>query len=498
MSNEAPIFDRAVAQLLAAQRHVRLHAEGYTDREDLVATQLLLKTLRMIIEDALREIIRIQREIATPPDLTKVARTRYLNSVRSIARRTTALVGQPLHYVVSAHGREFDPIAVAYARMAREIEPNTEIIFRGSERRSYALSAPLLGPLRSNLVNRSSPFVAQLDQLPTILFVQYPAAAEGDVLQHLLVAHEVAHLALRRLRAGDVTEAEARFAAAVEAYRAIHPEWHATATDDQEQSRGAADPSERRRQRDRAIRWFVELACDVLAVRLVGPAYCLALYEHALIRQWFYGSSDPDSETHPHLAWRLKQAATQLPYFTDVMTPSLAEALGTYIAEVPDSRDQIAAEGDWGQVIGLALEALAADVGHDPQQLLGDAPLDRELLAAELEPVLAGLRRGMAPAEQLLWTERDVSAWTDDDGHLAPAWSSPRDWRSILTAGYLYVLDSADADRPVPPLRGRWQACDESRRSIVGHLRGTVELTEFQRRAAAAIDHLGTLEESTP
>lgn len=524
MSQDALVFDRAVAQLLAAERHVGAHEQAYADRDDLAPTQLLLRTLRMIIEDALREILMIQREMAQPPEPSAAEHRRYLNTIRSTARRTAALVGQAMHYVVTPHGREFDPLAAAYGRMAREIEPSAEIVFRGSERRHYALSAPLLGPLSDNLKNRSSPFVAQLNQLPTLLFVQYPAAAEGDVLQHLLVAHEIAHLVLRRERHGDVTEAEARFSAAVKAHSDANPNWHAEPAEPlgpTNDARGGDSPAriqptadnaappratagmgggagQRRRERDRARRWFVEIACDLLAMRLVGPAYYIALCEHALIRHWFYAASDPDNETHPHMAWRLDRAASQLSHFIEAMdgeVRSIMEgAIQPYMQEVPDPEPKVEEEGDWGTVVSIALDALTNDLNASPDSLLGAAALRPEVLADEFAPILTGLRAGMAPAEDLSWTEAEVLAWTDAPGETPPPWSSPRDWRSILTAGYVHVLEQVASRRPVDPLRGRWEASDDARQSVVGHLRGTVELTEFQRRASGAIDRLRALD----
>jgi hypothetical protein len=43
------------------------------------------------------------------------------------------------------------------------------------------------------------------------------------------------------------------------------------------------------------------------------------------------------------------------------------------------------------------------------------------------------------------------------------------------------------------PLRGKWEEVDRRRQDLVDHLRGTVELSEFQR-AAADVEKLQALE----
>src|SRR5689334_16748812 len=121
------VFDRSIALLAAAERHIGSHLEAISDREDMAGTRLLLETLRKIVEDAQRQVIATQRELGevaySPSQLQ-----RRVRHVQNIAHDTVRQTGEPLHYVTSPHGREFDPIAVAYGRMARQIEPRTELI----------------------------------------------------------------------------------------------------------------------------------------------------------------------------------------------------------------------------------------------------------------------------------------------------------------------------------------------------------------------------------
>ncbi|MDX6697761.1 MAG: hypothetical protein QOE65_1158 [Solirubrobacteraceae bacterium] len=485
------VFDRAVAQLLAAERHVDRHIAAYADRDDLAGTQLLLETLRMVIEDALREVLTRQRSLAGA-SLAAGARERELRQIKSAARRTALLVGQPLHYVVKSHGRAFDPLAIAFGRMARQIAPNTELIFRGSENRGYALSPSLLEGLRQSLVNRGSPFVDQLERLPTLLYVQYPAVAEGDVLQHLLVAHEVAHLALRRPDGKKKrSQAEGRFETAIAAWRNADPQAHKAA----EGIHASQTSDIWKARREKALYWFTELACDLLAVRLVGPAYYLALFEFALTRQWFYRADDDGSHTHPHLAWRLARAETQLSAFFQHMAPPLQSqvkaAFTSRIKAVPSAAATIKQE-PYAAVIDIALDTLAEDLARSPADVLGNAPLDPALLATELRFVIEGLDNGLAPAERLCWSPHDVVTWDQDSADRPPRWSEPLDWRSVLNGGYISVLGTTKL--PVEPLREKWLAEDRQRQDGTSRVRGTVELTEFHRRASVASGHLRTLD----
>lgn len=472
-------FDRSIALLAAAERHIDGHLSSYSDRDDMAGTRLLLETLHKIVEDAQRQVISIQRRLQEEGGrLNSEERERQIRQVRNIARDTAFLTGQPLHYVTSPHGREFDPIAIAYARMAREIEPHTELIFRGSEHRGYALSPPLLNTLIDNLVARGTELTEQIERLPTILYLQYPALAEGDVLQHLLIAHEIAHLALRH-RVGERTDAEARFETA---RKSVSPRRAAPPSN----SSSKSDP------RTRGLKWFTEIACDIIAMRLVGPAYYLALCEHALVREWFYRPSDSETATHPHLAWRLTLAGDQLERFYSEMDPALAElvrgVLMPYREAIPDPTPQIEKE-PYAKTIKLALKQLVADL--DKEEVIGNAGLDPVLLADELPFVLERLGGRFAPAERIEWSVEQVLDWKNRSSSRPPRWSQPVDWRSILNGGYLYTL--MEVSPAQKPLRGAWLEADWKRRQTIAHLRGTVELSEFQR-AAEAVDNLRVLD----
>jgi hypothetical protein len=467
------IFDRSIALLAAAERHVDSHLSFYADREDMAGTKLLLETMHKIIESAQREVIEVQR-LLDEAAYRGVQLERQVRQVQNIARDTVRLTGEPLHYVASPHGREFDPIAVAYGRMARQIEPRTELIFRASEHRGYALSRPLLATLTDNLEARASELLSQVERLPTILYLQYPAIAEGDVLQHLLIGHEVAHLALRR--GDEPSEAEKRFEGALR----------------ESPQRPTVQPEHKPDPRERALKWFTEIACDIMAVRLVGPGYYLALCEHALVRQWIYRPFDAEISTHPHMAWRLTRAAGELDRFLAALEPALqkevAQLIRPFLDIVPDPSQAIEGE-PYKQTIELALDQLVHDLDHD--EAINRAELSPSQLATELPLILERLEGRYAPAERIEWSEEEVRSWTAATEEQPPRWSRPLDWRSILNGGYLHLLKTMPGYPE--PLRGKWHEIDRYRRGIVGHLRGSVELSEFQH-AAATVENLRALE----
>jgi|GEM_PF-7109879 len=474
MSTEL-VFDRSMALLAAAERHIDAHLANYAEREDMAGTKLLLETLHKIVEDARREVVAVQRLLGEGAYKGKQLE-RQVRRVKNAARDTVRQTGEPLHYTTTPHGREFDPIAVAYGRMARQIEPRTELIFRGSEHRGYALSRPLLDNLTRNLVARRSELAPQVKRLPTILYLQYPAMEEGDVLQHLLIGHEVSHLALRRRPAGakpseeKASEAEVRFERALRETRQPPP----------------VQPGAKPNPRDRALRWFTEIACDIMAVRLVGPGYYLALCEHALVREWKYRASDSETSTHPHMAWRLTRAAGELDRFVKKLKPPLRkevrQLIRPFVDAVPDPTKEVEREA-YAETIDLALNQLVLDLDKD--EAVKRAALSPEQLAAELPLVLERLQGHVAPAEQIEWPVEKVRGWTNEPGERPPRWSRPLDWRAILNGGYLHLLKTAPS-HPAP-LRGAWDEADRRRREIIDHLRGTVELSEFQRAAADVV-----------
>ncbi len=210
------------------------------------------------------------------------------------ARSVADIVGNCLNVLDHTHGRRFDPFIRPIARLARMVAPETELLVNpishaGSYQVTFPVNADLPGYDDSDDVG---PAVRQqVRGLPKLVILRYPSNEENDSFHHLLLGHEVAHLALRRNGVGDRLAREAYEAFRVKA-----------AAQDLADERGRTLPT-------RVQRWFIELACDRVGVKLVGPALYVALFEYALLREWQYQPDliRPDSHynNYPALSWRL-------------------------------------------------------------------------------------------------------------------------------------------------------------------------------------------------
>lgn len=551
-------LDRLLASLETALGRLEHHTHMYADREELVGTQTLINALRMLVMDAQREVAEVGRKCRrtlarmqtghlSQERGSEIVR-RALLKARNRSRSTLLVVGQAQHLISRMHGREFDPIASAYARLLRQLDDNTEMLFRPTEHLGYALGPPLLDGAVVGLRAAGSPLAARFERLPAIVWLQYPAASEKDVFEQLLIGHECAHLIMRRLAPEtNVEEAEHRLERSirelgpitgsaeegfvdagadqppsdgaslpVDGGAAVHPDEPVSVDDEEDVAKPADPPSEetedpvaaaataqaeaaRRRRRERSLSWFTELACDLLGVRLVGPAYALSLVEYAATRNWRYEIGDAFYETHPHFSWRLARLVKPVSRYLDALEEA-DETAAAIARKVFDRYLGVVPTLAWDRASEPELEAVerAVDgIDADSDVLLGRAAYDKATFARELPEVLAQLERRRAPSERLLWSAEQVEDWKDEPGKFVPAWSEPLDWRSILNGGYVEWLGRRPGE-PVPEMVATWSAIEKQRRESADHLRGSIELAEFHRQAAAGIKRLGALDARWP
>jgi hypothetical protein len=258
---QTAVFGRCFTRLLAVERRVASYAVRYAEREELVGIRLLVHALNLTVADAERAVLAEQRRLGASATGATVRRAERI--AKKITRTTEMLVGQRLHFIEREHGRALDPLVAPLVRLARDLSPQTEIIFRPSEPLGYAVSQPLLDEIIETLDDRSSELVWTLRGMPDLVYIRYPAVDEGEVFQHLLMGHELAHLVLRIEKGGQ------RLGSSL--FNTSFSEWKA-------RQGGAPDASDEpyRDLLPRAQSWFGELASDYLALKLMGPGYFMA------------------------------------------------------------------------------------------------------------------------------------------------------------------------------------------------------------------------------
>ena len=469
------VVERSFARLFALERSIKTHRERYEDREDLAGARLLIDALALAVGETQHRVSREWRDAGSDPD------PRTVSLLQTMVRGLEFQVGRCLEAIQQEHGREFDPLAEPYLRMARALEPDAELIFRPSETPRYSLSASLLKPLMAGLRGRRSQLVPRLESLPTLVYLRYPVAEEGNVFQHLLIAHEIAHLALRKEVAEDVTVIDEIVAPVFRAWRAEHLAGEPVSEDDDHgyDTQSGEDPHIEQASR-RITNWLTELACDLLAMHLVGPAYLLALREHATLRALTYGTESVELESHPHLAWRLELLSRHV----DVLMPTsqndgrrdqMCAVLERFKAGVPVWRGRTPLD------LVDAVETGLAAVQERMPLILGGTRFTAEALDAAVDVVWDKLRDGIAPAERVIartGAEGGSGQW---DG--SAAWSTPVEWRHIMNVAYFRYFAEQAGDVELSRGIVGWRELEASRDALCDEVRGAVELSELQRLA---------------
>ena len=275
--------------------------------------------------------------------------------------------------------------------------------------------------------------------------LRYPANEEADSFSHLLLGHELAHLALRKDGRGDRIAGQA-FRQVLERNKALN-----------------VPPARQEMLPVRSQRWFNELACDRLGLRMIGPAFYFALYEYATLREWEYLPSEADGRgsdynQYPALAWRLtelgKLAERYLPQASTKTSPwpRIRAVFGELKEAIPpwDDPDTLVER----EIVAAALQEL----GEKECELLPPAGTTRAVAAVDAK--LKGLVAQDSCYSEQRFREDMPLVWKKLDKHMLPAerivsrdrrgrrrtarwqkgetWSVPVDWRSIINGGYLH------------------------------------------------------------
>lgn len=161
------------------------------------------------------------------------------------------------------------------------------------------------GPLTKELqdIGLRHPDIGELDLEPTIHLLGYPTPDEEDGLHHIILMHEIGHVLRSEIQSFSDDLDDLGFT----------PEQYALiATADEAMADGLVAS---------LADWIEEVACDVIAVRLTGPAFALAQCE--FLRG--VDETSVTSESHPPDALRLKLLLSLIASHDDPLSTRLAE-----------------------------------------------------------------------------------------------------------------------------------------------------------------------------
>jgi len=434
------------------------------ERDDVAGIRILLRTM---------SLMTVQTERLIKDELW-IANNRSDRRVESVALVRNAVVqleqilGRGFEALVSPPERDFVALVQPYIRLARAVtdNPSTELIFESGEGFGYATWPNVFEEIEQGVVLLAPNLDRAVTALPPLGLVTYPARADHETLMHAVIAHEVAHLSVRR-NVGLIS-------------------------DEFERGRPPGDLSDV----GRLFEWTQELLCDMLAIRMIGPAFFFGLLEYLLPThdphdRWAAEIAQQDEdgeETHPPPAWRLRRLMREVaPFFHPRDNSYVAQGRGVYVScqklipqplpHTPGSKD--AREQQF-------VESVLAELRKRLGDLAGGAAYPRGRFRRDVPLVWEKLDAAIAPAERVKHrrprdanrpAESDVSRESDDLHENPPstAWSEPMDWRSIMNGGYLRYLEHVLGNESAAE-------ADAIRRETNSMVRGSIELSELHRR----------------
>lgn len=492
-----------LSRVAALRERVANLERAYRDRAELAGSLLLLRALAVLISHTERRLIDMRSKADDVPvgqglpelDPTEVQELMELDRqvLAETVKTLETVVGVCVAVVSVPHSRDFDPFVRPIGNLARTMADGTEVIFRPlPSYTSYQISRPLNLQLDLNVTDAPVALRNQVAALPTLVYLNYPATEEASTLHHLLIGHELGHLALRRTDVADHEGpvGDALASAAIERFKkGLNGEAQQT------------EPSDLELLSDRATKWFIELACDRLGLRMVGPAYFLALLEHAALTRWFYDENQQrksldetasDYDKYPPMAWRVGSLWALVEEYlpkveAGLPATSAADAVFDEANSIVPSWDAVLKTRE----AKIIEDALAEYMKIEPA-LLGKAAYPVDRFGKDLDLVWAKLESHIAPAERICSRQgpRDLHPERWQKGEV---WSEPIDWRSILNGGYVHWLHIEAGQGFSHDISG-WRDRAELQRHANALLQGAVELSQIQEQASALREQLRQLD----
>ncbi len=480
---------RVLRRALICIRHLRHELDAmrsaYAEREDLPGLRSLVDAMSALLAEAEREVILLSRALDKALDAGRPAgeeEERFAGQANGLVDALDRVFPKLLAMIRNPHGREiealFAPFTDLVARLHQSEPRSIELILVPDEEYSYELS--VIDKLASLAQRFDTDDLHGLlySGFPRLVAVTYPKQREADVLIHMMIAHEIAHTVL------GLAPPDAEEAPIIAAFDRATSEHFAAMLD---RFGGEGEEAERKLRANEAIAriesWFDELACDALALAMIGPAYVFALADFDLTPNNYVQVPDTAGfETHPGLALRLRLAIERsrqeyLPAGPfGPATEALSEGMDGLLAELPDAEEELSDEER--ALLAGALSNLTPQVVAD---VLNQARYLSAYFAEEVELVWEKLSARIPPAERIGLRGEHAPA-IGSLAELPREWSSPMEWQSIVNGCFAWWL----AERPLRDDDGRRTFPD--RRHVAqdwigfnSFVRGSVELVNLHR-----------------
>jgi len=424
-----------------------------------------IAALELVTQGARTRIREIQDEFRTY--------TSKEGSYHDLAAVAASLDGEVERHVPplwTDRADELDVFSVSFTRVAKALVPNVEPMlfswyFDGFRTDVYDNDAAR-GFEAAAATNLRREFGADF----RFVKLWHPANRARDIFHHAVFAHELGHVAIELAAPDDLVEHK--------------PDGDNNPPEDKDNedaaltwSNVASDAVQMpdhlgSGEREQLLDWFVELACDIFAVRLIGPAFAIAYAEVTAPNRQL----EPKSKTasHPPAPLRFRYLRQELDRFTFApINNAVDDVVKRYMSSFPrnaNAEAELAGSEQW-------LEQTLGRFADNLPRLLGSQEFQPAQFTRDLPVVVALAARGVPPAERLL-------AVADDVNEEELRWSEPIDWRSILNGVYFWHLTREDF--PAADLGADLTAAQqrsERRDGAIQLAQAAVELSEFHRRA---------------
>lgn len=473
-------LDRIDRSLHEIGRQYRGRSEDRSSRAFVEALQLAAQGMGELVRSRERNFLRAHLS-ADPDDLRAAVYEDLGGQALSIEREIE-------YYLPSLRverPKELDVFIVPLMHLAKRIVPNVELLFLAWSSDGYETE-----PYDAEALERVDPsLAANLRRVfgEDVKFVKlwHPATRERDIFHHPVFAHELAHTAILEAVPAEKLEPDDR-----PGHGDVPPTFSTVASDGVKLPPGLHRDSDNDDYR-RLLSWFVEVACDIVAMRTVGPAYAVAFadvtsHNRTLERKHSSGQ-------HPPAAIRFRFLREELAAFGfGEGSGGFGDLLRRYTTAYPSTvgeKDRIPGAENW-------LEDTVDRFRHYLPLLLGDQEFEPKTLHSDLDLVVDLASQGVPPAERIVAVDSRRRDSARGDGE----WSEPLDWRSILNGTLLWHLreHGVPAVEPLPDEATARQAALRRRRQRAEHRKhaaqlaaGGIELSEFHGRAQRLNAQLG-------
>jgi hypothetical protein len=376
---------------------------------------------------------------------------RYINALRLPRAEALRLFAQP------------------FTRQAKLIAENVELLFFGWSLDRYELKI-----YDEAAVVSVAKDIIEREYGGDIQFLQFwhPLARQHDLFQHPVFGHELGHPAIARQAVPKELVAWLGITSEDPVYLDI--------------AREAGDEAVSRNfnsdERKRLIGWLTELACDIFAMRFLGPAFAFAFTEVTSVNRELEragnqgepaGGEAPTAGSYPPTRLRLRVLRDELDEFGfgryQTALEPITERLDKTAVSTRDPETEIPDSEAW---IDAALDAFRA---YAIPALLGRNVLSPESLEGDLQVIWPLAEQRIPPAERLLIGSTDLPGEND-----LGEWSRECDWRSILNGVLLWHL--ADGEKRAAA-GDDLDAIAKGRKEAIALALGAIEMSEFHRRA---------------